>query len=110
MMGVSGVKQDSRDEAPYIAAKFPQRNIPYTFHLGNGATYEGFVNRPLERGRKYRIFVRAVVDTPQKVKTTIQKCFPIALSVSMPTSINVSFKEMRYKYFMMYFKINSPFF
>ncbi|XP_026465523.1 tyrosine-protein phosphatase Lar-like [Ctenocephalides felis] len=23
-------------DAPYIAAKFPQRNIPYTFHLGSG--------------------------------------------------------------------------
>lgn len=57
-----------RPYAPYVAAKFPQRNIPYTFHLGNGATYDGFANKPLERGKKYRIFVRAVVDTPQKVK------------------------------------------
>lgn len=62
-------KADSTDHlTPYIAAKFPQRNIPYTFHLGNGATYESFVNSPLQRGRKYRIFVRAVVDTPQKVR------------------------------------------
>lgn len=52
--------------APYIAAKFPQRNIPYTFHLGTGEDYDGFKNRKLERGRRYRIFVRAVVDTPQK--------------------------------------------
>ncbi|XP_046401143.1 tyrosine-protein phosphatase Lar isoform X4 [Ischnura elegans] len=52
--------------APYIAAKFPQRNIPYTFHLGNSETYEGFTNWRLEAGRRYRIFVRAVVDTPQK--------------------------------------------
>ncbi|CAG2061253.1 unnamed protein product, partial [Timema podura] len=60
-----GTKQE-RENAPYIAAKFPQRNIPYTFHLGNGETYEGFVNRKLEPQKKYRIFVRAVVDTPQK--------------------------------------------
>ncbi|XP_017782566.1 PREDICTED: tyrosine-protein phosphatase Lar isoform X5 [Nicrophorus vespilloides] len=52
--------------APYIAAKFPQRNIPYTFHLGTGEDYDGFRNRKLERGKKYKIFVRAVVDTPQK--------------------------------------------
>nr|XP_022917798.1 tyrosine-protein phosphatase Lar isoform X3 [Onthophagus taurus] len=51
---------------PYIAAKFPQRNIPYTFHLGANDEYEGYKNKKLERGKKYRIFVRAVVDTPQK--------------------------------------------
>lgn len=61
-----GGKQE-RENAPYIAAKFPLRSIPYTFHLGNGETYESFVNRKLERGKRYRIFVRAVVDTPQKV-------------------------------------------
>lgn len=55
------------DRSPYIAAKFLQRNIPYTFHLGSGDVYDGFANRKLERGIKYRIFVRAVVDTPQKV-------------------------------------------
>lgn len=52
--------------APYIAAMFLQRNIPYTFHLGSGDTYQNFTNRKLERGKRYRIFVRAVVDTPQK--------------------------------------------
>ncbi|XP_059488383.1 tyrosine-protein phosphatase Lar-like [Neocloeon triangulifer] len=51
---------------PYVAAKFPQRNIPYTFHLGNGEAYDGYINRKLQPGKKYRIFVRAVVDTPQK--------------------------------------------
>lgn len=52
--------------SPYIAAKFPQRNIPYTYHLGSGEIYHNFTNRKLERGKRYRIFVRAVVDTPQK--------------------------------------------
>nr|NVI75642.1 Leukocyte-antigen-related-like protein [Cucujiformia] len=51
---------------PYIAAKFPQRNIPYTYHLGNGEISDGYVNYKLQHGKKYRIFVRAVVDTPQK--------------------------------------------
>ncbi|XP_037092239.1 tyrosine-protein phosphatase Lar-like [Pollicipes pollicipes] len=40
------------------------RNIPYTFALGDGRKYDGFVNKPLEKGKKYRIFVRAVVDMP----------------------------------------------
>ncbi|XP_074033779.1 tyrosine-protein phosphatase Lar isoform X2 [Leptinotarsa decemlineata] len=51
---------------PYIAAKFPQRNIPYTYHLGTGESNDGYVNYKLEHGKRYRIFVRAVVDTPQK--------------------------------------------
>lgn len=55
-----------RTNVPYIAAMFLQRNIPYTFHLGSGDTYNNFTNRKLERGKRYRIFVRAVVDTPQK--------------------------------------------
>lgn len=52
--------------APYIAAKFAQRNIPYTYHLGSNETRHNLTNRKLERGKRYRIFVRAVVDTPQK--------------------------------------------
>ncbi|XP_037092233.1 LOW QUALITY PROTEIN: tyrosine-protein phosphatase Lar-like [Pollicipes pollicipes] len=49
---------------PYITAMFHQRSIPYTFALGDGRKYDGFVNKPLEKGKKYRIFVRAVVDMP----------------------------------------------
>lgn len=54
------------ENVPYIAAKFLQRNILYTFHLGNDEKYEGFLNRKLNPTKKYRVFVRAVVDTPQK--------------------------------------------
>lgn len=61
-------QQDMLGESePYITAKFPHRTIPYTFPLGNGETYDGFVNRKLENNMKYRIFIRAFVDTPQKV-------------------------------------------
>lgn len=59
-------RNNDNPHVPYIAAKFPQRNIPYTFHLGSGEIYHNFTNRKLERGIRYRIFVRAVVDTPQK--------------------------------------------
>ncbi|XP_065160082.1 tyrosine-protein phosphatase Lar isoform X3 [Atheta coriaria] len=65
MIASKGQKGENPN-APYIAAKFPQRNIPYTFHLGDGEDVGGFSNRKLERGKKYKIFVRAVVDTPQK--------------------------------------------
>jgi hypothetical protein len=59
----SGKKKSDR---PYIAAKFLQRAIPYTFVLGNMQNYEGFINRKLEPGVFYKVFVRAYVDTPQK--------------------------------------------
>ncbi|UYV73144.1 PTPRD [Cordylochernes scorpioides] len=51
---------------PYIAAKFQRRAMPDSFPLGDGNPYMGFVNRRLLPDQKYRIFVRAVVDTPQK--------------------------------------------
>ena len=56
------------DEAdlPYIAAKFLQRSIPYTFVLGDGLNYEGFINKKLQPSKYHKIFVRAYVDTPQK--------------------------------------------
>lgn len=61
-----GRNKPERPNSPYIAAKFPQRSIPFTFHLGSGDDYHNFTNRKLERDKRYRIFVRAVVDTPQK--------------------------------------------
>ncbi|XP_070160477.1 tyrosine-protein phosphatase Lar isoform X4 [Polyergus mexicanus] len=65
MITGKGAKQE-RENAPYIAAKFPHRDIPYTFHLGSGDIYEGYENRKLAKNKRYRIFVRAVVDTPRK--------------------------------------------
>jgi receptor-type tyrosine-protein phosphatase F len=66
MLASKGKKQE-KENAPYIAARFPQRNIPYTYPLGTGETHDGFTNRKLLPTKKYRMFVRAVVDTPQKV-------------------------------------------
>ncbi|XP_022247937.1 tyrosine-protein phosphatase Lar-like isoform X3 [Limulus polyphemus] len=52
--------------APYVAAKFLPRDMPEKFHLGDGKVYNGYLNKPLQHNQKYRIFMRAVVDTPQK--------------------------------------------
>lgn len=52
---------------PFIAAKFLRRTMPETFSLGDGKMYLGFVNRHLLHGVRYKVFVRAVVDTPHKV-------------------------------------------
>lgn len=65
MINASNGKDD--DNMPYIAAKFLLRDVPYTFHLGNDEMYEGYRNRKLQPNKKYRIFVRAVVDTPKRV-------------------------------------------
>lgn len=54
---------------PYVAAKFARRTMPNTFILGDGIKYGGFTNRLLRPDINYQIFVRAVVDTPQKVRT-----------------------------------------
>ncbi|XP_044016557.1 tyrosine-protein phosphatase Lar isoform X5 [Aphidius gifuensis] len=59
-------QQQVTDKSPYIAAKFSHRTIPYTFQLGGGDIYEGFENRKLKLKLRYRIFVRAIVDTPKK--------------------------------------------
>ncbi|UYV65210.1 PTPRD [Cordylochernes scorpioides] len=51
---------------PYIAAKFMRRAMPNMFSLGDGKTYLDYPNRRLQPGVVYRVFVRAVVDTPLK--------------------------------------------
>ncbi|XP_025828813.1 tyrosine-protein phosphatase Lar isoform X1 [Agrilus planipennis] len=80
---IAGKGQKGGPNAPYIAAKFPQRNIPYTFHLGTGEEQGGFKNKKLERGKQYRIFVRAIVDTPQKHLYTSSP-FSEFLALDMP--------------------------
>ena len=44
---------------PYIAAKFSANRLPSLFTLGDGDEYEGFMNRPLNKDWKYRVFLRA---------------------------------------------------
>lgn len=52
---------------PYIAALFTPLEFPKRFQLGYGETYSGYQNKPLEKDMKYKIFLRAVVDDPDKV-------------------------------------------
>lgn len=51
---------------PYIAAKF-MRKTAREFCLGDGKRYNGFENKRLNKDFIYKIFIRAVVDIPQKV-------------------------------------------
>ncbi|CAG0910316.1 unnamed protein product, partial [Cyprideis torosa] len=53
--------QDQSDLLPFIAAKFVEREIHRFFPLGDNKTYGGYWNRPLEKGQRYKIFLRAFV-------------------------------------------------
>lgn len=88
IMFISSHKVNNETDLPYIAAKFLQRSIPYTFVLGDGLNYEGFINKKLQPNKYYKIFVRAYVDTPQK-----------HLYTSSPFSPEMSLDMMQVKYF-----------
>ncbi|XP_054706437.1 tyrosine-protein phosphatase Lar-like isoform X2 [Uloborus diversus] len=67
---------------PFIAAKFLRRTMPESFSLGDGKMYMGFVNRHLLHGVRYKVFVRANVDTPHKSLYTSSP-FSDSLSLDM---------------------------
>lgn len=60
---------------PYIAAKFARRAVYNQFALGDGKKYLGYRNRRLKPNVFYKIFVRAIVDAPHKVR--VEKSFVI---------------------------------
>lgn len=70
---------------PYIAAKFLRHDMQKEFILGDGKEYMKFVNRRLTSREEYKIFVRAVVDTPQKSLYTSSP-FSDKLSLNMSPS------------------------
>jgi len=59
--------EDDPNIDPYVAARFLPRAIPRNFQLGDGRNYHGYDNIPLDKGVTFKIFLRAIVDTPQKV-------------------------------------------
>ena len=63
---------------PYIAAKFSANRLPSLFTLGDGDEYEGFMNRPLNKDWKYRVFLRAHT-VEQDLYTTSGYSAPITL-------------------------------
>ncbi|GFU37481.1 tyrosine-protein phosphatase Lar [Nephila pilipes] len=77
---LTATRQDQT--GPFIAAKFLRRTMPENFSLGDGKMYLGFVNRHLLHGVRYKVFVRAVVDTPHKSLYTSSP-FSDSLSLDM---------------------------
>lgn len=58
---------DKPASRPYIAARFEAQALPPQFYLGNGQEYGAFVNRPLDKDDKYRVFLRAYSVDPVSV-------------------------------------------
>ncbi|CAG0903422.1 unnamed protein product [Darwinula stevensoni] len=54
------------ESRPYIAAKFIGQDVPYIFNLGDHQTFNGYLNRPLFKSRRYKVFLRAYVDSPSE--------------------------------------------
>lgn len=71
---------DSTAHGPYIAAKFLKFRMVSKFTLGDNKTYDGFVNRPLNKEQQYRVFVRAVVDHPEQIYTSSPFSEPLSLT------------------------------
>ncbi|CAG0879781.1 unnamed protein product [Darwinula stevensoni] len=51
------------EDRPYIAAKFIG-DVPYIFNLGDSQTFNSYLNKPLPKSKRYKIFLRAYVDSP----------------------------------------------
>ncbi|XP_064607458.1 tyrosine-protein phosphatase Lar-like isoform X3 [Liolophura sinensis] len=55
---------------PYIAARFEARYLQSEFELGNGQAYGSYVNRPLDRDQRYKVFLRAYSVDPKLYKSS----------------------------------------
>lgn len=86
---------------PYITAKFPKMRMVKNFLLGDNKTYDGFLNRPLNRDQQYHVFVRAVVEHSETLYTSSAMSNLINLSSpkteTQPSQIsNESFRKVRF--------------
>lgn len=89
---------------PYIAAKFTRNRMIKDFILGDGKTYEGFINKPLIKDQQYCVFVRAVVDHSESLYTSSPLSDVITLAPpearpSQTTTSGESFKMVRWVLF-----------
>lgn len=85
---------------PYITAKFPKIRMVRNFLLGDNKTYDGFLNRPLNKDQQYHVFVRAVVEYSETLYTSSAVSNLINLSApkteTQPSQIsNESFRKVK---------------
>ena len=51
----------------YVAGELRKENLPETFTVGDGKTYGGFDNKPLESNMEYNIYLGSVSRTSDTV-------------------------------------------
>ena len=61
-------RQLTSDMTPdYVAGELRKENLPETFTIGDGKTYGGFDNKPLESNTEYDIYLGSVSRTSDTV-------------------------------------------
>ena len=80
----------------YIAARFvrDEQQVPKKFVLGDGETYGGYTNAPLEPMTKYKVYVRAATEVNgvrDKIKII---CGAIVWATSSKEGLATLFKEI----------------
>ena len=94
------ISSNGRD-GPYIAAKFIKSRMVRKFFLGDGKSYDGFANKPLNKDSTYTVFVRAVVEHSESLFTSS----PMSASITLQQKIdrpstsehqNDTFKRVRW--------------
>lgn len=88
------------NSGPYIAAKFPKSRMVPRFTLGDNKSYDGFLNRPLNKDQTYHVFVRAEVENSESLSTSSPISSPISLqpraeSAQPGEKPNETFKKVR---------------
>ena len=58
----------------YVAAELPKENLPEIFAVGDGKTYGGFDNKPLESNTEYNIYLGSVSRTSDTVIIKTNVC------------------------------------
>ena len=79
----------------YIAARFERdkEQVPRKFVLGDGETYGGYKNAPLEPMTKYKLYVRAATEVNGVRNKIIIICGAIVWATSGKEGLATLFKE-----------------
>ncbi|XP_072021945.1 receptor-type tyrosine-protein phosphatase F-like isoform X2 [Amphiura filiformis] len=71
-------------ESPYISAQLRGNNMPPNFVIGDGAVYNGYYNKPLEKGKYYSFFTRVTVMSEDEEPLTKSSRYTRAVKAEKP--------------------------
>lgn len=91
----------AKDNGPYVTAKFSKSRMVRKFILGDNRSYDGFINRPLNKDQQYLVFVRAVVEHSDSLYTSSAMSESINLApqkfdVPRASSTDEPFRKVRW--------------